>query len=699
VERTLLNTTRLVLALILVTPLIVTDEPLPVTYFPFIVGKALYARTLIEIGFGVWLVLVMRNSSYGIPRTWLLPIFGIYVAVTLASAFAGVSFDRSMWSTYERMQGWVDLLHWFVFVVVLVSTHRTWDHWRTLLNFNLGVSFVLGLMGLAQYVDQGIFIYMQATTRLDITLGNPAYAGCYMVVNLLIATGFLIQSFANNTLTVSAGDSERDAGTKRSERRRGARIPLKGKSFDNLAALRTFWIMVIALDFIIFYLSGTRGAMAGLLMGILAFAIAYIIWGKYRVIRQWSLGVILLILVSAVLVGISVIVRDGSTTGGVEESGNLLTRSINTGLGDPSLEGRLNAMRVGVDGFTARPILGWGPENYSTAYDQKVTPEGVARGQKSYDQAHNKLLEELTTKGVLGLLGYLAIWSYVVFIVFRKVKLIGSNEQIFVLFMVAAITAFFGNNLFLFDTPGTLPQFYVLLAFIGFVDLQVQIRRSTLPYSSHGQPMHQFLETRFGVLMSTAVVMVLVVAVIFVVNIRIFRAAQNVIGMVNPVNSWTERSEKFISAVTEFPQLGNYPRVLWMDRATRDWLEMDIQDKSAVFESINNYAEAGIEREPQEWRIRKGLAYFYQKAAQNAGDDREILVKKARQLVDEAVDNAPSRIQIQLVRVNQHLLESDPEGALEVIDSYLAQAPEAEGRMRNVRAQIVDRIEKRSEEE
>ena len=157
-ERTLLNTTRLVLALILVTPLIVTDEPLPVTYFPFIVGKALYARTLIEIGFGVWLVLVMRNSSYGIPRTWLLPIFGIYVAVTLASAFAGVSFDRSMWSTYERMQGWVDLLHWFVFVVVLVSTHRTWDHWRTLLNFNLGVSILLGLMGLAQYVDQGIFI-------------------------------------------------------------------------------------------------------------------------------------------------------------------------------------------------------------------------------------------------------------------------------------------------------------------------------------------------------------------------------------------------------------------------------------------------------------------------------------------------------------------------------------------------------------
>ena len=698
-ERTLLNTTRLVLALILVTPLIVTDDPLPSTYFPFIVGKALYARTLIEIGFGVWLVLVMRNSSYGIPRIWLLPIFGIYVAVTLASAFSGVSFDRSMWSTYERMQGWVDLLHWFIFVIVLVSTHRTWGDWRVLLNFNLGVSFVLGLMGLAQHVDQGVFSYMQATTRLDITLGNPAYVGCYMVVNLLIAAGFLIQSFVSSTSSVSEGNSARDPKTKRSERRRGARILLKGKTLDNLGAMRTFWIMVIALDFIIFYLSGTRGAMAGLLMGILAFSIAYIIWGKYRVIRQWSFGIILLILAATVLVGISVLVRDGSVTGGVEESGNLLTRSINTGLGDPSLEGRLNAMQVGFDGFIARPILGWGPENYSTAYDQKVTPEDVTRGKKSYDQAHNKLLEELTTKGVLGLFGYLAIWSYIVFVVFRRIKLIGNNEQIFVLFMVAGVTAFFGNNLFLFDTPGTLPQFYVLLAFIGFVDAQVQARSSTELDPSHGQPMHQFMGTRVGALTSTLVVVGLAVAVIFVVNVKVFRAAQNVIHMVTPSNSWTERSEEFVSTVSGFPQLANYPRVLWMDRATRHWSEMDIGDKAAVFESISNYVEAGIEREPEEWRIHKGLAYFYQKASSNAGEDREILIKKARELVDAGVENAPSRIQMQLVRANQHLLESDPEGALEVIDSYLAQAPEAERDMGNVRAQIVDRIEKRSEEE
>ena len=40
------------LMLILALPLLVMSDPLPATYFPFIVGKALYGRVLIEIVFG-----------------------------------------------------------------------------------------------------------------------------------------------------------------------------------------------------------------------------------------------------------------------------------------------------------------------------------------------------------------------------------------------------------------------------------------------------------------------------------------------------------------------------------------------------------------------------------------------------------------------------------------------------------------------
>ena len=126
----------------MVTPLIVMTDPLPSTLFPYVVGKALWTRTLIEIAFGLWVMLLLRDSSYRLPKSWTLAVLGVYVLIALLATVFSVSITRSLWSTYERMQGWVDLAHWATFVVILVSTHRTWAHWRALLNFNLGVGYL-----------------------------------------------------------------------------------------------------------------------------------------------------------------------------------------------------------------------------------------------------------------------------------------------------------------------------------------------------------------------------------------------------------------------------------------------------------------------------------------------------------------------------------------------------------------------------
>ena len=53
--------------------------------------------------------------------------------------------------------------------------------------------------------------------------------------------------------------------------------------------------------------------------------------------------------------------------------------------------------------------MGWGPENFTIAYDRHLTPEIAAQSTSSFDQAHNKIVEELTTKGIVGLVFYLSI--------------------------------------------------------------------------------------------------------------------------------------------------------------------------------------------------------------------------------------------------------------------------------------------------
>ncbi|MDA1349207.1 MAG: hypothetical protein O3A47_10160 [Chloroflexi bacterium] len=139
-DRVLLIVVRTGIYLVLVMPLVVTRD----TFFPFIVGKALYSRSLIEIVLGVWILLAVRNASYRPVRSWLLIAFAIYLGVSVLASFTGVSLQRSLWSTYERMQGVFDLAHWVAFTIVLTSVFRTSRDWLYLLNFNLLVSLVMG---------------------------------------------------------------------------------------------------------------------------------------------------------------------------------------------------------------------------------------------------------------------------------------------------------------------------------------------------------------------------------------------------------------------------------------------------------------------------------------------------------------------------------------------------------------------------
>ena len=59
------------------------------------------------------------------------------LAVAALSGALGVSPQRSLWSTYTRMEGLVDAAHWTAFAVVLMAMLRTARDWYRLLNANL----------------------------------------------------------------------------------------------------------------------------------------------------------------------------------------------------------------------------------------------------------------------------------------------------------------------------------------------------------------------------------------------------------------------------------------------------------------------------------------------------------------------------------------------------------------------------------
>ena len=69
------------IVLLLLTPLVVT----PGTIFPFVVGKAIWSRSVIEVVFALWVLLAVTTPSYRPPRSWLL----LLLAAGLGGAFVG----------------------------------------------------------------------------------------------------------------------------------------------------------------------------------------------------------------------------------------------------------------------------------------------------------------------------------------------------------------------------------------------------------------------------------------------------------------------------------------------------------------------------------------------------------------------------------------------------------------------------------
>ena len=686
-EARLAVTIRIVLILIMVTPLIVMTDPLPSTLFPYVVGKALWTRTLIEIAFGLWVMLLLRDSSYRFPKSWTLAVLGVYVLIALLATVFSVSITRSLWSTYERMQGWVDLAHWATFVVILVSTHRTWAHWRALLNFNLGVAIVIGLLGLTQFFDIRVFEYLQYRNRLDITLGNPTYVGGYMLVSFFIASAFLAESLLDRSASETRGRAVNRRRRRRAQRGGG----LSAIPPENL--WRAFWVAAIALTLVMVFLSGTRSAAVALAAGVLVFGVGYSLWGGSQWLRRAAIGTTAVIAALALVVLIFILVRAGTDVERIDLPGTMIERLLNTGVRDRSVEGRIIAAQIGWEAFLDRPLLGWGPENYTVGYDRHVVPEVFAKGATSFDQAHNKLIEELTTKGLLGLLGYLALWVSMAVVFVRKARHLSPGQQAFAFLIGAALIGYFTQNLFLFDTPGTVIHLYMLVGFVIFLDSLIvkragsgqvaiscprrDVHRSHSPVpvidGGDGNGGGRFSSWVWGSL-----------RMVFFLNVRPLTASSRAVDAVNEGLPWDQRFEAFEYSVSTFPPLSNIPRMMMFRAIGTEWGTLRDGEVSAALEVVGTHGPSGIDAEPQEWRLLSAMAVIYQQAG---GANGEYLVR-ARDLAERAVELAPSRVEVRALLIAQHLVEGDPEGALGLIERYAADAPETTHRYDPLREQV-----------
>ena len=138
--------------------------------------------------------------------------------------------------------------------------------------------------------------------------------------------------------------------------------------------------------------------------------------------------------------------------------------------------------------------------------------------------------------------------------------------------------------------------------------------------------------------------------------------------MARVIPLWDETLDRFEDSISASPGLANYPRRWLLTTLNNCWHTLSDEDMQRVLPLLESELKNALDAEPKEWRIHLSFANLYQTAGRR--DPRHIAV--ARDLLEEAIDFAPERIKLIQLQVRQFVIEGDPQGALAVVDDYIA---------------------------
>jgi hypothetical protein len=237
---------------------------------------------------------------------------------------------------------------------------------------------------------------------------------------------------------------------------------------------RIYSIVCFLIILILLILSGARAAQLSFLGGLVLFFLFWLIFCQKGKLRWVGVSLLLLLILSILSFIFFSFQPESFVRKGVIE------RTVG-----PTFGGRFVVWQKAWENFLARPIFGWGPENFEFAFTKNYDScMGTSRcgGDVWYDRAHNIIFDTLVTSGIMGMLTYLGIFISIFYILWKNypapyaqhnlanqnAKSLGGGVDFWLsaIFSVLLIS-YFIQNLTVFDMVSSYMIFFLTLGFIG----------------------------------------------------------------------------------------------------------------------------------------------------------------------------------------------------------------------------------------
>ncbi len=498
-------------------------------FFPYITGKGFLFRVITEIAFGGWILLLIFGA---IPRprfNFISASILIFLFITaIANAF-GVAPFKSFWSNFERMEGWVLIIHLAMYFVVASSVLNTNKLWVRFWSFSLLVSFLVGYGALSELGD--------GVTRIAGSTGNPIYLAVYSLFHIFIA--FILAKSTNNKL---------------------------------LAWLYSFAILF---NIVILWFTGTRGALLGLVVGIIIASFGIIVFGKKA--ESWIRKGATTVLIGVVLsVPGFFMVKDTSFV----QNNYTLKRLSEISFTLDAKEGGTGSLRLIVwnmawQGIKERPWLGWGQENFNYVFNKYYDPR-MDGAEPWYDRAHSVWIDWLIAAGVLGFVSYVLLYFAIWIGVLRATGFDAVDKSV----LTGLLGAYAVHNMFVFDHLVSYILFFSVVAWVYMIKTRESEDTQAWVLCSN--------KTCARVLL--VVISVITVSVVYVVNYPSYIQNKLLIkAMVAANNPETiGKSHEYFMEVTSYRAIGTQEaREKFVQAAARFAGRKDV-DKQARKEFVND---------------------------------------------------------------------------------------------------------------
>ena len=589
-------------AIVLWTPFYVSEA----MFFPFITGKNFFFRIVVEIVFALWLVLAMADKQYRPKKSPVLYAVSATLFVLILSTIFGVNPYRSFWSNYERMEGLISHLHLFAYFLVSSSIFITKKEWRRFF-YAIAVSgAAMAIYGYLQAFGK-VAISIQSGPRADGTFGNASYMAIFMIFAAFIAA-YLYFS-------------------------------------ENKKWLKNIFAALVIFEIPVVFLTATRGAILGLVGGVILLVLLLVFLAKDRRAKIASLCVIggVIILASVFLL---VQNKDFITQNPV------FSRFSNLSLQDRTVQSRFTIWSMSFEGFKERPILGWGLENYNQVFNKYYQPS-LWPQESWFDRSHNIIFDWLIHGGALGLLAYLSIFASAIYALWRGYIKDKNNENL----MTAAVftslfAAYIFHNFFVFDNLLSYIMFFSVLSFIHVRYTAEIVGQS--PTLSTFTPAHSFV---------SAILIFLLIAGLYFLNIKPLLANTALLQMIKDASSQGQNIDTILSDFDKSigyktfgvgeakEQLSSYANAVSSSGLTPQAKEKVLQKTAIEFEKQ-------IKDAPDDARTQIFLSAMYSRLGRH--NDSLTALNKALEL-------SPKKQQIYFMVADTYLSLNQPIKSLEIM--------------------------------